>query len=338
MRASRRSTATHALAIAMSPAAATTPIRNRPNPPIGKPVRGGRRRQLHDGAGAAQSKDRDEGSDGADRRRPAAPAATTGSRTGGRSRHRRRRADARARSTDRSAINGGADREHRRYRDQQQRDSDRGRKDALDPARGRTHPLRPLPMIIEPGIRHHRGELLPQRGNIGPAVGIDAQIDQPRHRQFVERHRRSEPGFEQPGGFRRRRANAPTGSHGFAGAGPRPSPAVRSRHLPEPAASEVVASEMLEGAQSTVKARSARRRPARRHKRAAPRPRAGSARIGPAPAEVARRATARQSPIIAPARRQHPAACPDPGGNADARTGGQRQYHRWQSVLSCRDD
>ena len=34
-------------------------------------------------------------------------------------------------------------------------------------------------------------------------AGIDAQVDQSRHRQFVERHRRSEPGFEQPGGFRR---------------------------------------------------------------------------------------------------------------------------------------
>jgi hypothetical protein len=63
------------------------------------------------------------------------------------------------------------------------------------------HPLGPWKTIVEPRIRHHDEEVLPQRGDIGPPLGVDAQVDQPRHRQFVERHRRSEPGFEQPGGF-----------------------------------------------------------------------------------------------------------------------------------------
>ena len=98
---------------------------------------------------------------------------------------------------------GGADREHRRRRDEEQRDGDAAHEDSLDPARRRAHPLGPWQMVVEPRIRHHRGKLRSQRGDIDPPLGVRTQVDQSRHRQFVERHRGSEPRFEEPRGFRR---------------------------------------------------------------------------------------------------------------------------------------
>ena len=49
---------------------------------------------------------------------------------------------------------------------------------------------------------------------------------------------------------------------------------------------------------------------------------------GSGPAAACAAPKARRYPIIAPTRHQRPTACPHSGGNADARTGGQRQCRR----------
>ena len=68
-------------------------------------------------------------------------------------------------------------------------------------------------------------------------VRVEAQIDQPRHRQFVERQRRARAKVRAAGRFRPGSSGSADATPGFAAAAPARSGAAHSRSRPEPARS-----------------------------------------------------------------------------------------------------